>query len=86
VSLKTQKGEAEMASFETQAVFIDPPDPNLKKDNDDEALKGLVKPQEPEPEIRLRPLRATVSSTWATRDKEPIISVSFGWAGRERQM
>jgi hypothetical protein len=86
VSLKAQKGTAEMATFETQTVFVDPPSP---KKIDDDAVTAMVSgtpPKEDEPELRVRPLRATVSSTWATRDKEPVLSVSFGWAGRERQL
>ena len=83
VSLKAQKGAAEMASFETQMVFIDPPAPSAKTD-DDPLPNGRSK--EEEPELRVRPIRATVSSTWGSRDKEPVISVSFGWSGRERQM
>jgi hypothetical protein len=42
--------------------------------------------QENGPGIRVRPFRATVSSTWSSRDTAPVISVSFGWAGREREM
>lgn len=89
VSLKTSKGNAEMATFETQAIFVDTPDPkkNEKANDTEDVLKAMIRPQQDEePEVRLRPLRATVSSTWGSKDKEPVISVSFGWAGRERQM
>jgi hypothetical protein len=82
MSLKAQKGSAEMAWFETQAVFVDPPD--KKKPDVDDTSAGPAK--EEEPGLRVRPLRATVSSTWSSKDKEPVLSVSFGWTGRERQM
>jgi hypothetical protein len=75
MALKAEKGAAEMAWFETQVVFLDE-----KKTDDD----PTAPPQDAN--ARVRPLRATVSSTWSTRDKEPVLSISFGWTGRERQM
>jgi hypothetical protein len=35
-------------------------------------------------DFRQRSLRISVSSTWLSRDKEPVLSVSFGWAGAEK--
>jgi hypothetical protein len=35
-------------------------------------------------EVRVRPLSVQVSVSKTTRDKEPVVSVSYGWAGRER--
>ncbi len=36
-----------------------------------------------EREIRVRELQTTISVSKSTRDKEPLVSVSFGWANRE---
>lgn len=36
-----------------------------------------------EKEIRVRELQSTISVSKSTRDKEPLVSVSFGWATRE---
>jgi hypothetical protein len=35
-------------------------------------------------EVRVRPIAVQVSISKTTRDKEPVVSVSYGWAGRER--
>ena len=37
-------------------------------------------------DIRLRQVRVSGSTTWTSRDPEPVLSVSFGWQGRERTM
>ena len=36
-----------------------------------------------EREIRLRELQANISVSKSTKDKEPLVSVSFGWSNRE---
>jgi hypothetical protein len=89
VTLKAQQGAAETAMFETNTVFLDPPEPKSDKEKADEDMFGFGsfgRPQDNGPGIRVRPFRATVSSTWSSRDTSPVISVSFGWAGRERDM
>lgn len=89
VTLKAQLGAAETALFETNTVFVDPPEPKSDKEKVDEDVMGFGsfgRMQENGPGIRVRPFRATVSSTWSSRDTSPVISVSFGWAGREREM
>ena len=35
-------------------------------------------------EAKVRPMRIGVSSTWMSQDKKPIISVTHGWAGKQR--
>jgi hypothetical protein len=88
VALKAQQGSAETAMFETNTVFIDPPEPKHEKEKgegEEESL-GFGRHEDEGPPIRLRPFRATVSSTWTSKDTAPVISVSFGWAGREREM
>jgi hypothetical protein len=89
VALKAQQGAAETAMFETNTVFVDPPEPKPEKDKDDDESNGAGRfrgRDEDAPTIRMRPFRATVSSTWTSKDSAPVISVSFGWAGREREM
>jgi hypothetical protein len=82
VSLKAQQGAAETAMFETNTVFIDPVEP--KVETEDEPAPRFNR--EEGPTLRVRPFRATVSSTWSSKDTAPVISVSFGWSGREREM
>lgn len=36
-----------------------------------------------ESEVRIRDLQTSVSVSKSTRDKEPLVSVSFGWSNRE---
>lgn len=43
----------------------------------------LVLPSRQEGEVRMREARIQLSVSQTTRDKEPLVSVSFGWAGRE---
>lgn len=89
VVLRAQQGSAETAMFETNTVFLDPPEPKSEKEKADEDMFGMGsfgRTQDNGPGIRVRPFRATVSSTWSSRDTAPVISVSFGWAGRERDM
>jgi hypothetical protein len=38
------------------------------------------------PELRVRPLTIHLSTSWAGKDNEPVISVTMGWAGRDRRM
>jgi hypothetical protein len=35
-------------------------------------------------EAKVRPMRIGISSSWMSQDKKPIISVSHGWAGKQR--
>lgn len=35
-------------------------------------------------EAKIRPMRIGMSSTWMSQDTKPVVSVSHGWAGRER--
>lgn len=86
VSMKAEKGAAEIASFETSALFVDPVDPKKDDPKPAEDSFGMIGREDDGPGLRARPFRATVSSTWASKDKEPQISVSFGWVGREREL
>ena len=86
ITMKAAAGSAEIASFQTSAVFVDPVDPKKEPVKPPEDSLGGFEREDDGPTVRSRPFRATVSSTWASKDKEPQISVSFGWVGREREM
>lgn len=88
ISMKAEQGAAETAMFETSTLFVDAPDPKpADEKTEDEALMDTMRGREEDaPTLRVRPFRATVSSTWASKDKMPVISVSFGWSGREREL
>lgn len=86
VSLKAEKGTAETAMFETATIFIDPLEPKPEKTEEEVIAEARANHEEETPTVRVRPFRATVSSTWTSRDVAPVISVSFGWAGREREL
>jgi len=90
VQLKAEPGAAETAMFETNTVFVERVEPARETDKGEEErraqfpfLRGM---DEDGPALRVRPFRATVSSTWSSKDTAPVLSVSFGWAGREREM
>jgi hypothetical protein len=93
VALQATKGSAEMASMETTVLFHDHEEKKAEKAKADDATKEAGDaPDNEEPELpnlplmRVRPLRVTISSTWTSHDTEPVLSVSLGWAGREREI
>lgn len=47
-------------------------------------LQGEARQANGPREAKLRPMRIGVSSTWMSQDVRPVLSVSHGWAGRER--
>ena len=86
ITMKAAPGSAETAAFETSAVFVDPVEKKEQAEPRAEDSFGFFGREDDGPTLRARPFRATVSSTWSSKDKEPQISVSFGWVGREREM
>ena len=85
VSLKTEKGQGETATFITNVEL-----PSLSNDRAEprpggrsEGTIGFPRSGLPEP-VRTRPLHIQASATWTSRDKEPLLSVSAGWDARER--
>lgn len=46
-------------------------------------LDGKKQKEKDENEVRIRDLQTSVSVSKSTRDKEPLVSVSFGWSNRE---
>jgi hypothetical protein len=70
-ALAVERGSADTATFVLDARL-----PTHEESSDD-SLRGLPAP------ARSRPLHVHASVSWATQDKEPIVSVSFGWDARE---
>jgi hypothetical protein len=88
VGLRAQKGIAQSASIETSVVFVTPPAPPQSANADPTIEPGLMNAlaKQEEDEVRVRPLKINASTTWMTRDKEAVFSLSLGWTGHERQM
>jgi hypothetical protein len=83
-SLKTGKGIATSAVVQTETVL------EVKGVDEDEgdkpgvlSLRGSL-PAFGQHEARLRPIRIGFSSTWMSQDTRPVVTVSHGWAGKER--
>jgi hypothetical protein len=77
VGLPVEELDGEHAVFRAEVQL-----PNAEKSA---ASAPKAKEESPRPdEIRVRPLAVQVSISKTTRDKEPVVSVSYGWAGRER--
>ncbi|MBL9020809.1 MAG: hypothetical protein JNL21_01365 [Myxococcales bacterium] len=83
-NLKTGKGVAVSAVVQTETVL------EIKGVNDDESEKpGVLSlhgalPAFGQNEARVRPVRIGFSSTWMSKDTKPVVTVSHGWAGKER--
>jgi hypothetical protein len=89
VTLHAEKGIGEMARVETAVVSVNPPEEQpKKKDSPLAALlgNGNAAVDLTRPEVRVRPMSINLSSTWLTHDAEPVVSVTMGWAGRDRKM
>jgi hypothetical protein len=79
VTLRAGAQSNEMATFETEAIL--PPLRPVKAATDDAtdvAARMLAARQ-----VRRRVLLVNVSSTQTTADAEPLMSVSFGWDGKD---
>lgn len=82
-NLKTGKGVAASAIVQTETVL------EIKGTNDDEEKPGVLSlhgalPAFGQNEARVRPVRIGFSSTWMSKDTKPVVTVSHGWAGKER--
>jgi hypothetical protein len=78
VTLKAEKGQGETASFISVVEL-----PSLV--GDPGAAKGKAAAPGVVETTRVRPMHIHASASWAIRDKEPLLSVSAGWDGRERE-
>lgn len=83
-NLKTGKGIATSAVVQTETVL------EVKGVDEDESnkpgvlsLRGAL-PAFGQQEAKLRPIRIGFSSTWMSQDTKPVVTVSHGWAGKER--
>lgn len=89
VTLHAEKGVGEMARVESAVVNVFPAEEQPKKKEsvlgaligNGNAAQDLTMP-----EVRVRPLSINLSSTWLTHDAEPVLSITMGWAGRDRKM
>lgn len=89
VTLHAEKGVGEMARVESAVVNVFPAEEQpKKKESVLGALIGNGNAAEDltMPEVRVRPLSINLSSTWLTHDAEPVLSITMGWAGRDRKM
>ena len=80
VPLKVEKGQGEAVT-----IMATLPLPSLEP-RDHTQAKSASKSESTEgrDEARARPMHVHASVSWVSRDKEPIVSVSMGWEGRER--
>ena len=78
VTLKAERGQGDTASFISVVEL-----PSLVADHGATKDKVTV-PGFAAEAVRVRPMHIHASATWASRDKEPLLSVSAGWDGRER--
>ncbi len=85
-SLKTGKNVAVNAVVQTETLLEVK---NVKEEEEDgkrgimPSLQGAL-PSFGQHEARLRPIKIGFSSTWMSQDTKPIVTVSHGWAGKER--
>ena len=79
ISLPAGAKANQMATFETEALL--PPAKKAQKSDDDSS--GFAARMRSLREIRRRQLLVNVSSTQSSADKEPVLSVAFGWGGPE---
>jgi hypothetical protein len=80
VTLPAAAASDQMATLQTQALLppLHPPPPVDENADPIARMRALR-------ETRRRELRVNVSSTQATADPEPLVSVSFGWGGKEER-
>jgi hypothetical protein len=83
-SLKATKGVAANAVVQLEAMLEVQ---DIAPDAADSGITGrlgIMPVGDGQREARMRPMRIGVSSTWMSQDAAPVLSVSHGWAGRER--
>jgi hypothetical protein len=82
-SLKAQKGVAASAIVHLETL-LDVQDANVDQGSGFPIPQMVSAVQPGMREAKVRPMRIGISSTWMSRDTAPVLSVSSGWAGRER--
>ncbi len=89
VALHAEQGVGEMAKLETSVVTTMPAEEQPeKKESPLQALLGVGDSTQDltQPELHMRPISINMSTSWTSRDKEPVVSITFGWAGRDKKM
>jgi hypothetical protein len=91
VSLQVEPGGGQMASvFGTAILPPAPGDDDHDDDHDDddgdrdEELTKLMRNEKGRRDVRTRPFVANLSVSQTKSVKEPIVSVSFGWSGKDQ--
>jgi hypothetical protein len=91
-TMKTERGQGQTASFiaSVELPSLEPESKETKAEKEArEAKEAKSDPSapfrvRPRAEQRHRPVHVQASVTWASRDKDPLLSVSAGWDSRER--
>jgi len=89
VALHAEQGVGEMAKLETQVVSVVPAEEQPeKKESPLAALLGGGDSMQDlsQPELHMRPMTINMSTSWTSHDKEPVVSITMGWAGRDKKM
>ena len=87
VSVGVEPGSGQMATIVGTAILPPAPDDDddgtqtKEKDEDDDT--GAAKPKPPR-DLRMRPFVASLSVSQTKSEKEPIVSVAFGWSGKDQ--
>jgi hypothetical protein len=89
VALHAEQGVGEMAKLETSVVSVVPAEEQPeKKESPLQALLGGGDAMQDlsQPELHMRPMSINLSTSWTSHDKEPVVSITLGWAGRDKKM
>ena len=85
LALRFAPGAGEHGSVQFDVVLPDPEDKDGKKKPKQDAKKAPPDGENRGTEIRIRRIVAHMGVSQGAKDKEPIVSVTFGWQGRERR-
>ena len=85
VNVAVEPGTGQMVTVFGSAILPPAPDdddaPDTAKSDDDD--DGRAKAKAPH-DVRIRPFVASLSVSQTKSEKEPIVSVAFGWAGKDQ--
>jgi hypothetical protein len=90
VALVAEKGQGRTATFvnDLQLTTLDPHGKPAAKEprakSEPSSLSAILNAAGERPEARFRPVHVHASVSWASRDKEPLLTVASGWDARER--
>jgi len=89
VALHAEQGVGEMAKLETSVVTVVPAEEQPeKKESPLQALLGGGDNMQDlsQPELHMRPISINMSTSWTSHDKDPVVSITLGWSGRDKKM